>query len=405
MTWLAPWALAAGALGMLGVVAAHLLSRQRPRALALATARFLPAGMLEATTIQPVPRDRWWMLLRLGILALLALAVAQPVRSGATVERRTVLLLDRTLPAADQRAARAVLAPTDAVIAFDTSAALSPLADSTALVARRASLSAALALLGRLRDSLARGTSALHVTLASRMDAAMFDPATESMRALLPEPITVLPVPQTADDRRPRGGITVRAEGDDPIAATAQLLGDSLAPAGSLVVRGAALTASDSAAARRGGTVVHWPVAWTSTTAGLRGLTVQRTTWVAPLAPDTAGTPAGAAPVGWWEGGQPAVWLARVGTGCVLHVRATLPAAGDQTLSLSAQAWLVALLGACEPDHRRVDSVPAWLAPAPASRAAVAAGDTRRSTLAPWLAGGALLLAALELLLRARRPA
>ena len=55
MTWLAPWALAAGSLGMLGVLAAHLLSRQRPRALALATARFLPSGMLEATTLQAIP--------------------------------------------------------------------------------------------------------------------------------------------------------------------------------------------------------------------------------------------------------------------------------------------------------------------------------------------------------------
>jgi Aerotolerance regulator N-terminal len=403
MTWLAPWALGAGALGMLGVMAAHLLARQRPRALMLATARFLPEGMLEATAIQRVPTDRWWMLLRLAIVALLALGVAQPIRGGTRVARRTVLLLDRTLSVDAQLTARAALAPTDAVIAFDTIATLTPAHDTTTVVSREASLSGAMALLVRVRDSLARDADVLHVTLASPLASRTLDPATATLRALVPDSITLLSIAQPEVQLPTSGRITVRADGDDPIAATAILLGDSAAPAGSIVVRAVALSRDDSAAARGGATVVQWPARSTSAAPVLRGITVGRTTWVAPLDRDTLAAPRRTAQaIGWWADGTPAVWRERVGRGCIVQVRAALPQAGDQTLSLSAQAWLTALLGACTPPSARTSSAPAWLAAAPQTRVVSVTDETRRSALAPWLVGGALLLAGLELALRAR---
>ena len=247
MTWLAPWALAAGALGMLGVVAAHLLERQRPRALALATTRFLPAGMLEATTLQRIPMDRWWMLLRLLILGLLALGVAQPVATIARVPTRTVLLLDRTLPLPAQRQALTTLSASDAVIAFDTSAALSAPGAAVTRTSRTSQLSAALAQLAHARDSLARGATRLRIAIASGFAGASLDPATQSIRELLPDSIALLPVVLPPDSGIARGTVIVHAAGDDPIAATARLLGDSIARAGTIIERSGALTREDSA--------------------------------------------------------------------------------------------------------------------------------------------------------------
>lgn len=405
MTWLMPWALGAGALGMLGVVAAHLLARQRPRALPLATARFLPAGMLEATAVQPRPTDRWWMALRLLIIALLSIGVAQPVPDGTRVAVRTVLLLDRTLADTVQRRALASLAPTDAVIAFDTTAALRTPADTLVRAADAASLGSALALLARTRDSLSRNAGTLRVLLASPLAAGTLDAATPALRALLPDSIHRVAVPVVTDSARARGPIAVRADGDDPVAATATLLGDSVAPQSSRIVRAAALTRDDSAAARTGATVVHWPARDASGAPVLRGLTVHGATWVAPLQPDPSAAPRTTAAIGWWHDGQPAVWRERVGSGCVLQVRAAVPAAGDQTLSLGAQAWLAALLTSCDPASRATHDTPAWLLAPTATRLASVEGDTRRSAWAPWLLGAGLVLALLEMALRARRTA
>ncbi len=407
MTWLAPWALAAGALGMFGVLAAHLLSRQRPRALVLATTRFLPSGMLEATTIQPVPMDRWWMLLRLLIIALLALGLAQPVRTGATVATRTVLLLDRTLPAPEQQRVVAMLAPTDAVIAYDSMTTLVAPDASARTVARVSSLSAALGRLVRARDSLVRGADALRVVVASRFAAASLDPAAASVRALLPDSIAVLPVSAPSTPAVLRGALLVHADPDDAIAATAQVLGDSIAARGTVIQRGAALTAADSAAARAGGTVVWWPARPARGVPALQAITVRRTTWIAAMARDTQPQPLAIDGVaaGWWADGTVAVTRQLLGDGCVLRVAAALPDAGDQTLSLAAQAWLAALVTSCDADARGVQRAPEWITRGARAFATTRSMSTQTSTIAPWLVAAALLLAATELLLRLRGSA
>ena len=402
MIWLAPWALGAGALGLLGVVAAHLLSRQRPRALALATARFLPSGMLEATTLQRVPMDRWWMLLRLLILALLALGVAQPIMTGSRVPTRTVLLLDRSLPADVQRSALASLVPTDAVIAFDSATQVTA---PTAVVVRtdaHASVSAGFARLTRVRDSLAAGTSRLRVAIASTFAPRLFDPTTEALRALIPDSIAPLPITLRADSLLARGAILVHADGDDPIAATATLIGDSVAPANTIIERGAFVTTDDSAAARRGATVLWWPAHALRGESKLEAVTVGSRTWIAPMGRDSASVPISARAIGWWADGQVAVTATSLGSGCLLTMRAALPIAGDQTLSLSAQSWLAELLTSCDVTPPVAAAPPAWLV---APTRTVAASDvraTQSSAVAPWLVGAGLVLAVLELLLRTR---
>ncbi len=398
MTWLLPWALVAGGLGMLGVVTAHLLSRQRPRALALATARFLPSGMLEATTLQRVPMDRWWMLLRVLILALLAAGVAQPVFTGSRVPSRTVLLLDRTLPASAQQRALATLAATDVVIAFDSVATLVP-RSTVPVVTRSASLSSALGRLVRVRDSLAAGATTTRVHIASRFASRTVDPITESVRALIPDSIHVLPITVPLDALSPRGAVTVHATADDPIAATALLLGDSVASASTIIERGSALTPDDSAAASSGATVLWWPARVATREPALQGVTVGAQTWLAPMERDSSDMAISGRAVGWWADGQVAMRESRIGNGCLLHFRAALPAAGDQSLSLSAQAWLAAVLTSCDVDTH-IAVAPAWLSPRPAKRGVVATRAALTSQSAPWLIVAALMLAAAELLLR-----
>jgi len=405
MTWLAPWALGAGALGLLGVIAAHLLSRQRPRAIALATARFLPAGMLEATTVQRVPMDRWWMLLRLLIIALLTLGVAQPVLTGRRVATRTVLLLDGTLPVEEQRAALAMLREGDAVITFDTNAVLGAPTSVMPVRARRASLSAALARLVRSRDSLARGTQELRIAVASPFAANSVDPASAVLRALVPDSIHIVPITVATDTAPARGALIVHADGDDPVAATAQLLGDSVAVQGMIIARRATLSAEDSIAADRGATVVWWPAQLAARTQPLQALTVAGTTWIAPIGRDSVTPrPVRAQPIAWWTDGAPAAWVSDIGSGCRIDVRASLPAAGDHVLSLSAQAWVAALVRSCERDIATARPAPAWLAAAPAADGDVVEASVA-SGIGKWLVAGALALAVLELALRRVRRA
>ena len=404
MTWLAPWALAAGVLGMFGIVAAHLLSRQRPRALALATARFLPGGMLEATTVQRVPQDRWWMLLRLLIVALLTMGVAQPVLTGRTVPTRTVLLLDRRLPVAVQRAAVQTLRASDVVIAFDTVARLEPVSTVVVRQASRSSLSAALATLVRVRDSIAVGADEVRVTAISPFAAGSLDPATHRIRALLRDSIALVPVTLPAARAVARAPLTLRADRDDPIAATAMLLGDSVARVGTVIERRATLAPNDMAAAEGGVTVVHWPARITTRAPKLDGITIGSTTWIAPFERVPNAVPDGARAIGWWADGAPAVWRRDAGSGCLLTVHVALPAAGDHVLSLAAQAWLQALVTSCDPDAAVVRAAPAWFSPAVTGRPALVVQQLLSSPASPWLIVAALVLAAVEMALRAVRP-
>ena len=403
MTWLLPWALGAGALGLLGVLAAHMLSRQQPRALALATARFLPSGMLEATTVQKVPTDRWWMLLRMLILALLAIGVATPMLTPSQVPTRTVLLLDRSLPLDAQRAATAILTPADVMVAYDTTAMLRFGAELPGSPSRDAHLSAGLAKLARVRDSLAKGTAQFRIVLASRFSSRTLDPVTQALRAMIPDSISVLPIAVQPDTAIARGRITVHAAGDDPIAATALLLGDSVAPAGMVIQRGVALTAADTSAARNGATVVWWPARTVPGSPALQALTVGVSTWIAPMARDTASGPVTGRPIGWWADAAVAARADSIGTGCLIGVRAALPSAGDQTLSLAAQAWLASLVTSCDRDRSGVHLPPAWLSPPPRVADTPISQTIVTSAQAPWFIGAALALAFVELFLRLRK--
>ena len=69
MTFLAPWAMAIAGLAAAGVVALHLVARQRPAAYLLPTARFIPDQRTLVSRVATRPRDL--LLLALRVLLLL----------------------------------------------------------------------------------------------------------------------------------------------------------------------------------------------------------------------------------------------------------------------------------------------------------------------------------------------
>ena len=178
-----------------------------------------------------------------------------------------------------------------------------------------------------------------------------------------------------------------------------------MAVATTIIERGASLTRDDSSAANAGATVFWWPARVAKGEPKLQALTVGTHTWIAPMERAAARAAGPGHAIGWWADGTIAVRETRIGNGCLLRLEASLPGAGDHTLSLSAQAWLAAVLTACDREPHVAASAPAWLTPPPASTTSVSERSALVSSSAPWLIATALCLAAAELLLRWRRRA
>src|SRR5205085_10769738 len=96
MTFLAPWALAAGAIGALGMVLLHLVAWQRPAAYVLPTTRFIPDQRTVVSRAATRPRDVLLLLLRVSTLLAAAAAFARPVLTPPRGSSATVVMADRS---------------------------------------------------------------------------------------------------------------------------------------------------------------------------------------------------------------------------------------------------------------------------------------------------------------------
>jgi hypothetical protein len=96
MTFLAPWAMALGAAGALGVVVLHLVARQRPAAYLLPTARFVPDRQALVSRAISRPHDLPLLLLRVMLLLCAGAAFARPVFESRRTTRARIVLLDRS---------------------------------------------------------------------------------------------------------------------------------------------------------------------------------------------------------------------------------------------------------------------------------------------------------------------
>ena len=101
MTFLAPWALVAGALAAVGLMVLHLVARQRPAAYPLPTARFVPDRRTLVSRMSRRPRDLLLLLIRVLLVLSAAAAFARPVLTPRRNSVLRVLLVDRSAAVAD----------------------------------------------------------------------------------------------------------------------------------------------------------------------------------------------------------------------------------------------------------------------------------------------------------------
>jgi hypothetical protein len=412
VTFLAPLWLAAAAASVLGAVALHLITTQRPPAAPLPTARFVPAGDARASSRAARPTDLLLLLLRCAALLLLGTAFAGPVARAASTTFARVIVVDRSRGTlADTRdSALAVLhsagAAAGVVIVFDSSATAIDAGASDSLTAltpapRRGSLSAALVSARRAASGLALHTDSIELVIVSPLTTDEIDAASALMVSHWPGRVRLV---RTASAKPAAAAVTLAGDdADDPLRPAIAALNASNGPAARSMMRveRGALTAADSAAARRGAAVVSWPVSRVSAPMA-QGVWAGTATLVAPLA--RLALPADGRTVARWADGAPAAVEQPLGRGCVRSIGIGVPTAGDVALQSAFMAVARALLAPCDgvgAGAAASDSVGrAFARTGPAAPAASLQAPDEGSPLAPWLIGAALVLLGAELFVR-----
>jgi hypothetical protein len=417
MSFLAPWALAIGALAAIGTVLLHLVARQRPAAYALPTARFIPDRRTLVSRVAARPRDLLLLALRVLLILAAAAAFARPVLSPARAPRARILLLDRSAAVASDREAlaRARRAIGDGVatriIAFDSAARLIGVAgtalDSLDGVRDRrpsavGSISASLAAARRLGAALGGGADSVELVLVSPVAAGELDPSVDSLRAQWPGAMSIARIASRTDS-----GAAPALEREMP---ADDLLGPALAavpvaPSPSAVrLRRAAPDAADSAFARVGGTLVRWDTAG-GAAPGPAAVAMGDDVVVATLG-RRALAPGGRV-LARWADGAPAAAEWRLGDGCVREIGMDVPAAGDLPLRPAFQRIVRGLVARCGTTSAGVAADSAALARltgggGTAAGWALSDRGERPTPIVPWLLALALACALAELFVRAR---
>jgi hypothetical protein len=417
MTFLAPWALVVGALAAAGLVALHLVARQRPAAYPLPTARFVPDRRTLVSRISRRPRDLLLLALRVLLVASAAAAFARPVLTPQRSARTRVVLLDRSAAVANHADAtarvreitrdgvpgRLLLFDTGVVAVELSGSALdsldrAPIAGSGAI----GSVSAALAAARRVGADVGAGADSVELVLVSPLTARELDPATDSIRALWPGGVRVVrlaAVPDSAELPPLERAI------DD-----ADVLGPALGARAVRRARGAvrllshAPLAADSAFAHAGGILVRWDSIG-GQRAAPSAVAMGDDVVVASLGRGSLSTDG--VVLARWADGAPAAVERSVGSGCLREVAIGVPTAGDLPLSPAFQRIVDGLTDACAGAHSAagvpIDSARLAVLAGPAhaaSGAALANPTDQGSTIVPWLLGLALACAVGELLVR-----
>jgi hypothetical protein len=349
MTFAAPMWLAAAFATALLVFGLHLLTRRRPRPIVFPTTRFIPDRTSSAAAPSTRPSDLVLLLVRVLAVLFLGLALAQPHWSSSGRTSRIVLLdQSRLAPPVVDSSTDSLLRSADMVIGFDTVARrLTPDEWRTPTDRARAPGALSVALLSALRASsaIARRGDSVSLTIVSPFGQEEWDEATADIRALWPGGIVLVPRPARA------GAAVVRPTSllapDDPLAATTALL-DSGEIA--RVVRGD-LSSHDSADARSGAAIVHWPrdlarTNWLRAT-GDTSYGVY-STGIAVVAPFIrVVSPPPGVPVASWVDGRPAATEVSLGSGCIRSIAIPVASVGDFAIRPNLVAMTRELLGPC----------------------------------------------------------
>lgn len=420
-----PWAFALGVATAIGVVALHLLSTQRPPARPLPTARFVPSSDLRAVSRTSRPTDLLLLTLRVLAVLLIAAAFAQPIPDAPGPSLRRVVVLEWTTALGDVDAARAraqaLLGEGDALVVFDTSARVLPVAELASLAAptvRGVALSPMLVAVRDAATTIARGADSLAVTVLSGFPATAWDDATTALRAAWPGRVEVERLDATTDTAALMVEV-LPADTDDPVYASVATLGrltTGSAASPRIRLRREASRGEDSLwlAGTPGGVLLEWPRERDATPQG-DGVLVSLgadAALVAPLARlalsgnDAAETQRGRI-VARWRDGEPAAFERIAGQGCVREIGIGVPERGDVTLRQPFLQVLDALLEPC--GGRRApapdDSLLAEFAgTGPLTVAARFERERNASPLTPWLLVAALALLVVEQIARRAAP-
>ena len=380
MTFLAPGFLYAAIVVAVATVALHFIVAREPRATAFPTARFVPDSSTRSLVRATHFSDPWLLALRVLLLLLIGAALARPVRLPERERIARVILADRSGRSSDaavRAAVRELYRAGDAIVVFDTVAHLVTSPDSLALVAAHGagSLSAALTAAHAAASRIRAGADSIELVVVSALAPVEWDRATARIRGAWPGRARIIRVP--GDTSVPIG---------NPVVTWNTAMRPPLAVARTAVdTIGAVVAGADVV-------VAPFPRMWRYPADSLRGATV----------------------VARWMDGEPAAveWQARSDGQCARSVAIPVDSVGDLVLRPTFVRLRARLQAACgieavDPSAPSSDALAAMLAGTGpiASASAFPPGPSAPSTLAPWLLGASLLLALVELIVRARSSA
>jgi hypothetical protein len=414
MSVLLPSALAVGALAVAALIAAHFITRSRPRPEPLPTARFIPDRPLRARARTLSLDDVPLLLLRIAALTALTLAVAAPVRSAARGRIVRVVAVDRSrslaAPSEVRDSVAAIARAGDVVIVFDSAASLASGRGLDSLVALpvRGSLSTALAASIGMAARITSQSDSIELVVVSPFSTEELDEATMRIRRTWPGRLRLAPV-RSGAPRPFDSGVEASASNEDPVIAALALAGLRGAAKAPIRLVRTTPSANDTVWARDSGHVlVHWPA------------TVASAAWPSRARPDTVGAVTAAStivgrfprvwsaesligrPIARWIDGEPAAVERATGAGCVRDVAILVDPAGDLPLRPAFREFLQSLLTPCggprafAPLARgTLDSLAGTGPLVPAS--AVRDPHERSSPWTAWLLGAGALLLIVEL--------
>ena len=410
MSFLAPiWLGVAAAVGV-GILVAHLFSTSVPPRDYLPTVRFVPEGAPMAVMRTRRLSDVPLLLLRLLAVALFGLALAgvHLTRNGPSA----IVLVDASRAVRSfgevRDSARAAAAEDAMLIAFDASArrvSRDSLETMDATDAR-GSLSAALVVAHRAMAPVSEGRERTELIVVSPLVREEVDSASARLLALWSGPVRHVRV--AAADPPTVNGVTVRATGDDPVAAAVSRAPKVQSPEhrAARIVR-TLPTRADTAWARDSGNVlVLWPADERSDLLARRA-TVDTQTAVAAGSHVVVATfarahqPRGGRVLARWIDGEPAATETPLGRGCIREVAIPVDPVGDVVLRENFRAIAGRIIEPCGGSRDFTASVMP-------SKATAARSDNvqvlrRTDNRLPWLlAAFALAVLLLEQFLRAR---
>jgi hypothetical protein len=340
MTMLFPMFFAAALAAAAAAVALHFIVMRQPPSHALPTARFVPERDARASTISRRPEDLLLLALRVLLLLLIGAAFARPVVRPHRVPVYRIVAVDRSSDAMES--ARAAFASRDdTLIPFDSSSI------SAALIA-------ALRTASRMRDR----ADSVELAIVSPFAHAEFDAATDSIRALWPGALRLIPVQARTDAAPVRAVVQWPADGQAP-GTIARAVPDTVGA----VVAGAIAV------------VAPFERRWRLSSPGR---VVAR-----------------------WVDGEPAA----IERGCERDVAVAVPTAGDVVLRPEYQRFEAAMRAPCGRDGELPGTASEIAALRGQGSTRVAARVVRATAagpvpLLPWLLAAAILVALAELAVR-----